>query len=133
MVEDPRDRLRVERLVGHDDIDAVDELWEKRLRTAPSPIVSRRPAICAGVRWSLEVNPMSGATSLDISRAPRLLVRKISVRSKFTTVLSPRLRVPLSRSRASERQRRRRFLHFIEEDEATDHILTRRRRSIALA
>ena len=64
-------------------------------------MLSSRPAICAGVRWSVDLNPMSGATSLDISRAPRLLVRKISVRSKFTTVLSPRLSVPLSRMPSS--------------------------------
>ena len=60
---------------------------------------------------------MSGATSLDISRAPRLLVERVSVRSKFTTVLSPRLRVLLVENpEHQQRQRRRRFLHFIEED-----------------
>ena len=55
MVEDPRDRLRVERLVGHDDIDAVDELRREafahrsepdRLETAGDlcrrPLVARR-------------------------------------------------------------------------------------------
>ncbi len=44
---------------------------------------------------------MSGCTSLAISRAPRLLVRKMNERSKFTTVLSPRLSEPLSRMPSS--------------------------------
>ncbi len=91
---------------------------ENLLRTAARPIDSRRPAISVGVRLSATVKPMSGCTSRDISRAPRLLVRKINVRSKLTAVLSPRLSVPLSRMpRSSTRQRRRRLLDFVEEHE----------------
>ena len=60
-------------------------------------MVSSLPAIWADVRTSGVVNPISGRTSLNISRAPRLLVRKIRVFSKLTIVLSPSRIVALSR------------------------------------
>jgi hypothetical protein len=74
---------------------------EKRLRTAASAMLSSRVAISAPVRRSPAWKPMSGRTSLSISRAPRLLVRKMSVFSKLTTVLSPSRSVPRSRTPSS--------------------------------
>ena len=95
----------IEGMVGERAVDAVDELREKRRRTALRPIAWRR-AGSAGVS-RLAAKPIRSVSSRDISLAPRLEVRKMRDRSKLTVELSPSLSVALSstpsRRRPSER------------------------------
>src|SRR5579885_687495 len=76
----------------------------KRFRTAAIPMLS-------SLRFELspppamDANPNPGVMESSISRAPRLLVMKIKVRSKFTVVLSPKRRTALSKTPSSSRAR----------------------------
>ena len=64
---------------------------------------SSLPSRFAFGRGMLPSKPNSGRSSWLMSRAPRLLVRKIMLFSKFTSVLSPSRSVPLSRTPSSSR------------------------------
>ena len=52
---------------------------------------------------TIDSNPKSGDSSFRMASPPRLLVRKINVRSKLTRVLSPSRSMALSRTPSSRR------------------------------
>ena len=104
LIQDRRQRRGVERLVGHHRIDPIDELRRKvlahrRLADALQLVAAVR-RLRAG---RFDSNPNSGRSSRLMSRAPRLLVRKMMVFSKFTSVLSPSRSVALSKTPSSSR------------------------------
>ena len=94
-----------ERLIGDDAIDAVDEFRRKALADGHH---------CDAPQLAGEIRPVAGAGRLEaeirvisrnISREPRLLVRKTRLFSKLTEVLSPSRRIPLSSTPSSRRVR----------------------------
>jgi len=105
-LKDLLDGRRVEWMIGERAIDAIDELGEKRRRTACRPMAWSR-AGSAAAPW-LAAKPKRSVSSRDISLAPRLDVRKMRDRSKLTVLLSPSLSEALSSTPSRSRPREER-------------------------